>query len=46
MPEEIKPAEEIAGTEEVKVEELDDENLEDASGGGDNSGCNCNCGQN
>ena len=43
--EESKPVEQ---TEEpaVEVEELDDENLDDASGGGDNSGCNCNCGQN
>jgi hypothetical protein len=40
--EEQKPAVES----EIKVEELDDEQLEDASGGlADNAGCNCGCGQ-
>jgi hypothetical protein len=29
---------------EIKVDELGDEDLEDASGGS-NTGCNCNCGQ-
>jgi hypothetical protein len=39
MADEQKPVVE----EEVKVEELDDEQLEDASGGSGNSGCNCGC---
>lgn len=38
-------AENVAESSEVKVDELGDQDLEDASGGS-NTGCNCNCGQN
>lgn len=45
MAEEMEPIENtIAENEEIKVEELDDKDLEDASGGASNTGCNCGCG--
>ena len=40
-------AENVAESSEIQVDELGDQDLEDASGGAtaSNTGCNCNCGQ-
>ncbi|MES1240546.1 MAG: hypothetical protein ABUT39_02910 [Acidobacteriota bacterium] len=45
MAEEMEPIENTAENEEIKIEELDDKDLDDASGGSlaDNNGCNCGC---
>ena len=43
--ERLNEIEETADNPEVKIDELGDSDLEDASGGrASNSGCNCNCG--
>jgi hypothetical protein len=39
-PEETTP---LDDQEEIKVDELSDENLEDAAGGSPNTNCDCNC---
>ena len=42
--EKLNETEETAENPEIKIDELGDGDLEDASGGSSNSGCNCNCG--